>query len=321
MYSRPGNDEHLQSIRDGKFDVELRAFRDDVVLPSVWADVILPDAVVGVVLWSDSSRVQPLRHVTRSRTGGVEFADTEFEPKDEWRAPISRRTTFEERRPAALGRVATADEWYPTERRETGSDDGRPPPPRRRSTSPGNLSDGIHQDDSDGSTSEEETDEESTSEDAGEETESVPRLEQVRVAVEPLDVDGNELAFTVDTKWVRIHSTAGVDPARDNDATKGPGNGGEVDMDRLKILKSFVTTSEGRTTVQLCTLPGPESPLYAPSIGIRWYHIHAEQLDWTRFKACLRSLLQIRSLTIDSPYASTYRVCLIAFKKSSPKPC
>lgn len=52
----------------------------------------------------------------------------------------------------------------------------------------------------------------------------------------------------------------------------------------LKVTKAVTTTAENRTTLEIHTLPGPENSELSSMVGIRWYHLHGEALDWSQFK-------------------------------------
>jgi hypothetical protein len=266
IYTRRASGEHLENIRNDNFDVSVATSRGyDVVLPSLWDEVIVPEAHIRIAFWSDDNvnAGARLRRSYSSKDRTVEFADIEVDvSEDEWASnvPLQRR------------RTETDDLFRPP-----------PPPPRERPR----LSTGTHSDrmsDEEDSTSEEEEeeeDEELTDEDR-EGSEPLPEPEPVRVPITPTDQDGNELAFTIGPGWIGPHSHAGKEPEISSDITKQSRH--KMEPENLRITKALTVTTEDRTAVQVHTLPGPENSVYSSSVGVRWHHIHAELLDWAQFK-------------------------------------
>lgn len=114
---------------------------------------------------------------------------------------------------------------------------------------------------------------------------TIDRTPPPRDAVAPVDSEGNKLSFQVETK--RLHL---VPP-------KGPGSEGEVketrsgnkdvtesNVETRRMIKVSMMESEGRSMLQICTLPGPENTLLQASVAFTWYHISAAQLDFDRFR-------------------------------------
>lgn len=52
----------------------------------------------------------------------------------------------------------------------------------------------------------------------------------------------------------------------------------------LKIAKAITSVADNRTTMEVHVLPGPENSALSDSVGIRWYHLHGEDLDWGQFR-------------------------------------
>jgi hypothetical protein len=135
----------------------------------------------------------------------------------------------------------------------------------------------------------EEEEETTSEEDEEESSEPQPAPEPVRVALTPTDQDGNPLALNVDLRCVGVHPKAEKELESNSDDSKQPRDGREMIVEKLKITKAVTVTTEGKTVVQIHKLPGPESSATSSSIGIRWYHMHAEQLDWMQFKVGFHS--------------------------------
>ena len=364
MYTRRGGGEHLENIRNDKIDVKVSTSRGyDVVLPSLWDEVIVPEAHIRIAFWSDDSAHTEARSRRSydARDRGSEFAQIEADAsEDEWyndapsrrrrieavdvirrrrspspppppppppgsrrRAssgtrlerlvideegstddvPLRRRATetddtirlppsppqpgsrtrasFETRRE----RLSNAeDEWDAIDslpRRNTETDDTtRPPPPPPRPRPRPGLSSRSRSDrmSNEEELSSEGEDEDSTDKESEERSEPPPLPEPVRITSPPTDELGNALSFTIDTTWRK-------EPEVNGDNSKTSLEGPALNSSSLNITKALTVTADDRTAVQVHTLPGPGNSAYSSSVGIRWYHLHGELLDWTQFKA------------------------------------
>lgn len=219
----------------------------------MWSAVVVPETLVRVAFWLDEERQRPRRHVG-SKDRAVEFTNVEVDGDE--------------------------DDWWSSDvplRRYSRTEDALPLPSETK----------LNEDSVD---EEDEEEELTTEEDEEEGSEPPPAPEPVRVALTPTDQDGNNLTFTVDMRWVGFHPNAGRGPGSMSDTSKQPRGGREMNAESYKITKAVTVTAEGKTVVQVHTLLGPESSANSSSIGIRWYHIHAEQLDWAQFKVGVYSM-------------------------------
>jgi hypothetical protein len=86
IYARRGDEGHLASIRNDKFDLEIRNSHGyDVVLPSLWGDVIVPEMIVRVTFWldNDSDPVERSSSNVRLKDRVVSFASVEVDRKSD----------------------------------------------------------------------------------------------------------------------------------------------------------------------------------------------------------------------------------------------
>lgn len=227
----------------------------DVVLPSLWDVVIVPEAHIRIAFWSagnaDAQAKSSRFHDSRDR--GVGFANDESNSsEDEW---------------------ANIDAMQPP-----------PPPPRARPSDREESANEEEEDEDEDEDEDENEEEELTDEEKEEGSEPSPVSNLVRNALTPNDQAGNDLSFAVDTRWVGVHSSAGKVSEGSSDISNKPFDGHGMNVNSLNITKALTVTADDRTAVQVHTLPGPENSIYSSSIGIRWYHVHAELLDWAQFK-------------------------------------
>jgi hypothetical protein len=113
-----------------------------------------------------------------------------------------------------------------------------------------------------------------------------PPPEIARPAATPLDGDGSNLSFQVNTAFVEPSDRA---MAHTNDALSEREPWQQVEnAEYLGITKAVTMQAEGRTTLQLHILPGPRSISSPQDTSVRWYHLHSERLDFGRLKeTCL----------------------------------
>lgn len=288
IYAHRDAGDDLDAIRNARFDVKRRVLgNDNIVLPSVWSTIVNPGDTVRIFIWD------PLP--------GRRFSIPRRDTAAEFRPEISR----EERGDRPI-RVRAPDTRY--------SPSPPPPPARRRGTAP------AHLEDDDDSVGEEES---SVTEDEEESTEPPPPPpEQVRVSIPPADQEGNPLSFPVDTKWIATHSSVGEEQGSSGDSSKKPTTSRDMGVENLKITKAVTFSSDGRTGVQIHTLPGPETPAYSSAISIQWYHLHSDQLDWTQFKVPSCAYPLLAEIThIRSPRALACQVFLSVSRRLSRRLC
>ncbi|KAF1948666.1 hypothetical protein CC80DRAFT_540815 [Byssothecium circinans] len=113
-----------------------------------------------------------------------------------------------------------------------------------------------------------------------EEPEAPPYPEPLRNELPALDQDGNRLSFTVNL-WRGLPPDLAKQEVSNGEQTN---TARDMSIDNLKITKAINVETEGRATVQIHTLPGPDNSAFSSSIGIRWYHVYADMLDWNSFK-------------------------------------
>jgi hypothetical protein len=111
-----------------------------------------------------------------------------------------------------------------------------------------------------------------------EDSEPPPPPEAMRTILPAVDQEGNNLSFTIRSK------SAGRESANNSDVLEKSRKFGDMNLESYRILKAVNIEVDGRTMIQIHTLPGPESSAFRSSIGFRWYHVHGEMLDWDQFK-------------------------------------
>ena len=114
--------------------------------------------------------------------------------------------------------------------------------------------------------------------------ESLPELS--RRAVTPVDGEGNNLNFQVNTTLVGPMDRVNANTNDDSSKREPQQHVGNAEF--LGITKAVTAQAEGRTRLQLHILPGPRSVLSQHETSVRWYHLQSERLDFTKFKeTCL----------------------------------
>lgn len=222
-------------------------FDGGIVLPAVWNSAVRPGDTVKIVPWSS----QRLRHA-KSRSS----SDLDDDYPDVWRE--------------------------------------RAPPPVARRLSRNREDFGIEPDDADFTalpvgdedSDIEDIDDIEVSEESDDEIDSepAPPPEPMRVVQPPIDDEGNELSFVVNTGWVKPSHNTGKETGSNSDVSGKPRDRPIMNTENFRITKAMSVTTEGRTTIQIHTLPGPESSAFSSDIHIRWYHLYAQSLDWAQFK-------------------------------------
>ncbi|KAF2733595.1 hypothetical protein EJ04DRAFT_269026 [Polyplosphaeria fusca] len=119
-----------------------------------------------------------------------------------------------------------------------------------------------------------------------------PPPPQPRHVAPAKDLEGNRLSFLVNTKWGPASSQQ-----RPSKELVGSGENigkakrphlRDMSTDIYRILKTVTVPTELRMTIQVHTLPLPESSPYSSNVSVRWTHLYADQLDFAQFKtACL----------------------------------
>jgi hypothetical protein len=287
VYARREDEEHLENIRNDKLDVKVATSRGyNIVLPSLWNDLVVPGAHIRIAFWSDDPRDELIVRRYKTDAQDVEYEDVEIAVDPQWPddGPIPRSRTKSPTPPPPPPPPRSRprprfseDEWF----------DPIPNPRVIRERTSTEL-ERIHQDAEDASISEGEGEEEegidegdSSGDGNEEESELQPAPEPVRIVQAPIDQDGNELSFTVNTKWVDNHSVSGEGLS---DSPKQSRDGLALEVNALNIMKATTVTVDDRSAVQVHVLPGPENSVYSSSVGIRWHHVHGEVLDWNQFR-------------------------------------
>ncbi|EMD87717.1 hypothetical protein COCHEDRAFT_1182566 [Bipolaris maydis C5] len=234
------------------------------ILPSVWAAIMRP-----------RMNLQ------------IEFPQEEFYSEVDYRQrPSSRSRTWS---PARFQRDVEQDDERDDERddvhdindniRTVTFEDGSrwvPPLPRRETDLDSNT------DSSESVTST--SDQESL-------TEQAELPEPPREVVAPMDLDGNQLSFQVDTRRVQNLIGFSQDLQDQKDDTQVRSKRKDVDnyrVDTFRITKAMIKETQGHNQLQVHVLPGPENPHLQDAVSLTWCHISATQLDFSRFKdVCL----------------------------------
>jgi hypothetical protein len=107
----------------------------------------------------------------------------------------------------------------------------------------------------------------------------------------PVDAEGNQLSFQVNTKHMQTLiglSQEPSEPNNDREVFSAKNNVGDYRVDTFRITRAMVEEAQGRSQLQIHVLPGPENPHLQTAVATTWYHISASQLDFTRFRdVCL----------------------------------
>ena len=172
-------------------------------------------------------------------------------------------------------------------------------PIRPRSGDQSSSDEGKSVEGADDDDSEDDDDDDSSSaptEDEEKENDQIKAPPPPRKVNTPMDRDGNPLSFSIDMKWWNHPNSNQVSGNKGEQPTKPQDVRDTNTMESIKILKAISVTSEGRTTVELHTFPGPENPTTAEAVDLRWYHLHGDQLDFAQFKVRIFLQLAARGL-------------------------
>ncbi|KAF2873872.1 hypothetical protein BDV95DRAFT_355291 [Massariosphaeria phaeospora] len=307
-YAREADERVRSEFENDRFDI--MGLDEEVVLPSVWSLTVEPNMQVRLSLWvdGDSPRSRNTPHTSRSRLAFAEgFPPSEQEARRVRRPPpgprerpepaIARQTSQGRFSSTATGEdhildVLDADTqqqaYYPGTR-ERGSD--YDPPPKSveasRPSSPAwgySSNEDVNEEGS--SIDDSEYDDSDTVSDNGKDDVKTPPPIASRAAVDFPAFKDEKLSFLVDTKSPSTYNNTKL--PHGNEDPEQRASVGDMKPDTLKILKAISVTAESRTTLQIHTLPGPESSFTSAATDIRWYHLHAKQLDFAQFKnTCL----------------------------------
>jgi hypothetical protein len=108
--------------------------------------------------------------------------------------------------------------------------------------------------------------------------------EPLRQVTVPTDEDGNNLAFKVKAAtFTPPHQVTAHTDVNDQNNKRDPQEIA-ANAEHLNITKAVAVQSNGRMSLQIYVIPGPRTPLTNPDIDIRWFHLHAERLDFANFK-------------------------------------
>ncbi|EUC28395.1 hypothetical protein COCCADRAFT_9224 [Bipolaris zeicola 26-R-13] len=122
-------------------------------------------------------------------------------------------------------------------------------------------------------------------------TEQVDPPEPPREVIAPMDVDGNQLSFRVDTRHVQnlIGFGQGLQDQK-NDMQTHPKRK-DIDnyrVETFRITKTMIKETQGQDQLQVYVLPGPENSHLQDAVSFTWSHISATQLDFASFRdVCL----------------------------------
>lgn len=135
-------------------------------------------------------------------------------------------------------------------------------------------------------------------------TEQADPPEPPREVVAPMDVDGNQLSFQVDTRHVQNLIGFSQDLQDQKNDTQAHSKRKDVDnyrVETFRITKAIIRETQGQNQLQVHVLPGPENPHLEDAVSFTWCHISATQLDFARFRdVCLtmpHTSDQLRKLT------------------------
>ncbi|KAJ8106066.1 hypothetical protein OPT61_g9787 [Boeremia exigua] len=236
------------AVKDGKFSLMTEG--GNIILPAFWDRVVGPAAVVQVVLPSDILDPDVAAYLPYGNTTRPGYP--------------SRRPSI----PLSIGSVQNVD-----------VDVGR-----RSSQDRARAGNGSELNDLESGSGD--SDSERTS--SGSEAESLASAdtlsEIVRQVRSPMDDDGNDLVFKVDTG---VTTSLGRDTANANNTLNTPQPVG--DTESVSIAKVVSSQAEGRTWLQIFVLPGPRTASTHLDESIRWFHQRAATLDLNSFReTCLK---------------------------------
>ncbi|USP82040.1 uncharacterized protein yc1106_09314 [Curvularia clavata] len=119
----------------------------------------------------------------------------------------------------------------------------------------------------------------------------VDPYEPPREVVAPIDAEGNQLSFQVNTKHVQNlieFSKGSRDQNMDQETPSIKKDVGNFQTQTFRITRAMIDEADGRSQIQIHVLPGPENPHLQSAVASTWYHISASELDFTHFRdVCL----------------------------------
>jgi hypothetical protein len=278
IYTLKHKDHLVEEIKKGRYDI--RTNSGAVILPSVWTALVQPFTTIKISFWTDST------------------TDTLFSPLGPRDARQYRRVSYENVESAQGGAesrgaepdtyddVATIDVDVPSY--------SRPPPPPPRIIRPSaTRREGNDIEEAQSERAESEPYSESTESSGTDEGPSLPLKdwEPAREVIPPIDAEGNKLAFAVDTS--RIGQVRRLRKELEHKVTeskelKAKSSAIEGELKTLNITKALLVQEDTKTLVLVHTLPGPKPHPLQDGTTMTWYHVQAEQLDFSRFKdVCL----------------------------------
>jgi hypothetical protein len=276
-YTLKHKDHLVEEVKEGRYDI--RTNSGAVILPSVWTTLVQPFTTIKISFWTDSSpdpTFSPGPRDTRQYRR-VSYEDVESAQG----GAQSRRAE-----PGTYDDVVTIDVDVPSY--------SRPPPPTPRIIRPQGTRGGDDEyDEAQMERAESEPYSESTDSSGTDEEQSLPPKdwEPDREVTPPIDSDGNKLAFVVDTS--HIGHTRRLRKELERKVTESRGrkvasSATEGQPMTLSITKALLVQEASKTLVLVYTLPGPKAYSLQEGTAMTWYHVQAEQLDFSRFKqVCL----------------------------------
>jgi hypothetical protein len=267
-----------EEVKKGRYDIRTKS--GAVILPSVWAALVQPFTTIKISFWNAGSPnfVPPSTPRDTREYRHVSYEDAESAQGG------AQGSTVE---PGTYDDVVEVDVDIPSPSRA-------PPPPRRIFRPRATWREDDENRDSRVERAESETHSESTDSSGTDEEQTVSLKEDwepEREVTTPIDADGNKLAFTVDTS--RIGQTRRVRKELERKVTESKGrkvasSATEGQLTTLSITKALLVQAATKTLVVVHTLPGPKVHPLQEGTTMTWYHVQAEQLDFSRFKqVCL----------------------------------
>ncbi|KAH3913065.1 hypothetical protein HBH56_111250 [Parastagonospora nodorum] len=291
VYVSHGDAYHLSEVRNGNYDIETDGA---IILPSVWGFVVKPSKNIKISFRRDDI----LRRQSLPESNEGEWDPI---PQDQFanvRGPELRRRSSPDRTQGQwrhihrtrFDNVRTSEFLRPREYVEEVTIDVdtqhvRASKPHTPSRSEERLSIGE-----DNQSSESDSDADSlisTSDQGNGFAQDVDNLEIIREVPPIVDIDGNRISFAVDTSKLSqsLVTHGNIERNRcDERQLREKEHTGQGSLEKYKITKAVMGEIDGRTVIQIYTLPGPTNPKLHNGVQITWHHMHSPQLSWARFK-------------------------------------
>lgn len=270
------DDAHHPEVMIGSYDIETDGA---IILPSVWAFVVKPSTNIKISFRrNDVLRRQSLsdhteeqrRHIPHDHFANVREPESrrrsspDYHPEDQ----IPGDRFYNAREPRAKAEYAFVRK----------SESRAPSPPDEGLSVVEVIISSEDEGEDDSSLSSSDLDDDFAK--------SVEHDECIREVPPIIDLDGNRISFAVDTTQVSQQLIAeGIVERYRHNATQvqEKEHAAKGSLEKHNITKAVMGEIDGRTVVQIHTLPGPTNHKLHDGVQITWYHMHSAQLSLVRF--------------------------------------